>query len=829
MKKKPIHLGLYSSLFLLLCGCSNGVIDVNDYKVKEVLEATSNNDIWGTFASEKIVQNRERSYYQEKEKEASISILSCKGESEMGQVIVSPKNDVNYFDARISDLISEKGDILSKKDIDVFAAKYLKIDFIYDLATNETKGYFPDALIPVSAIVKDGSNKIDANTNQSFYIKVNTRVTQRAGIYSGTLYIQLNNAEYKVAVTVDVKDYVVNQVTHSKSLFLNDWSYDSGENESSQEKLDAYNNALLKYRLSPDKLISSDEQDNKFDDKFIYRYTEKAYQFMQNPSCTNVSIPYAPTVESSGGIVYYQNINKSIFKKFLTSYYVKSISENYNMFDKSAFYCGIIDEPDDRSILDQTRVVVESFRTVVSETADELERTGYTNHPLHNDLIKGIRELKNIVTCAYSDDYSPYIDTWCPKANFYHTPEQRANYASQKEKWWYTCVYPRAPYPTYHIEDGLTSARALSWMQAEYDVVGNLFWATNVYARYNGQQYVPIEDYYTEGYRFTGVNGDGFLFYPGEPLGSESPFGSTRLESIRDGLEEYELFYNLKEEMNNLEIDKQGMFNFLTRYLYNGTKVSGGTKEMEEARKDLVDLCLANSNGSNFLISGCNYNEAEGQVELEFYAKDGATIEFNGDVISGTSYKDGKKYNVIQKLDKVENIANIKVSYNGKVNTIAHSLGGQIKSYSASDLVEGFSNYNAKVTASLVNEGEESLVKVDVSSVNNKRQTIKYAPKFIKDINNDTQSVRVTFKNTTDQDIKIGIGAKFANVSVNTYLAQEEILKKNDYTTIVLDLSTTPLATYGDLENFTFVLGEDDSEGLKEAVTFYLKDVVITY
>ena len=145
MKKKPIHLGLYSSLFLLLCGCSNGVIDVNDYKVKEVLEATSNSDIWGTFASEKIVQNRERSYYQEKEKEASISILSCKGESEMGQVVVSPKNDVNYFDARISDLISEKGDILSKKDIDVFAAKYLKIDFIYDLATNETKGYFPDA------------------------------------------------------------------------------------------------------------------------------------------------------------------------------------------------------------------------------------------------------------------------------------------------------------------------------------------------------------------------------------------------------------------------------------------------------------------------------------------------------------------------------------------------------------------------------------------------------------------------------------------------------------------------------------------------------------
>ncbi|MCQ2742079.1 MAG: DUF4091 domain-containing protein [Bacilli bacterium] len=828
-KKALLKFGAFTVTLFAATSCGAASSSEVTPSVKKTEDATSNKEIWGTYGSEKVVQDRARDYYASKVQDAKIDILTCKGESELDQIVISPVSKVNYFNARVTNLISSDGNVIGKNNIELFAAKYLKIANIYDIATNESKGNFPDALIPVEAIVREKTNYINAGYNQSFYVKVTTPLGQKPGVYKGNLFIQLDETEYKIAVTVDVKDYKVNAITHSKSLFLNDWQFDSGENDSSQDKLDSYNDALLDYRLSPDKLIRQEDMYGHFNSDFIFRYTEKAYEYMQNDNCTNVSIPYEPISKVVGG-EWLQTINVEKFKEFLTSYYVKSIATNYNMFEKSSFYCGLIDEPDDRQILEQTKLVVGDFERAISEAAADLSVHGYISNPLHETLIEEIKNLKNIVTCAYADEYAPYIECWCPKANFYNTEEQRANYASQKEKWWYTCVYPRAPYPTYHIEDGLTSARALSWMQAEYDVVGNLFWATNVYARYNGTQYIPIEDYYQEGYRFSGVNGDGFLFYPGEPLGYNKPFGSTRLESIKDGLEEYEIFYNLKEVAKNLELKDDGMFSFLNRNLYRGTKVIGGTAEMEESRKDLIDLALANQNGSSFLITDCVYNENQGQVEMEFYANNGTKIDLNGAQISeGASYKNGHIFTAIQKLDKDENVANISVSYGGKTNTIKHNLGGKIYAISAKDLVNGFAKYDAEVAASLVESGDEELVKIDVSAINNKRQRIRYTPDFIKNVNEDTKTLIMTFKNESSKDIPLALAAKFTNKRGEQYLSQGNVLTANGYTTVTVDLSTFSMATSGNIEYLTFTFGEDTAEGSKEAVTAFLRNVVLAY
>jgi hypothetical protein len=42
-------------------------------------------------------------------------------------------------------------------------------------------------------------------------------------------------------------------------------------------------------------------------------------------------------------------------------------------------------------------------------------------------------------------------------------------------------------------------------------------------------------------------NGDGFLAYPGKPIGHDGPLTSVRLEQARDGVEDYEYLWLLRE------------------------------------------------------------------------------------------------------------------------------------------------------------------------------------------------------------------------------------------------------------------------------------------
>ena len=44
-------------------------------------------------------------------------------------------------------------------------------------------------------------------------------------------------------------------------------------------------------------------------------------------------------------------------------------------------------------------------------------------------------------------------------------------------------------------------------------------------------------------------NGDGFLLYPGQPIGHAGPVSSIRLEQAREGVEDYEYFFLLKSRM----------------------------------------------------------------------------------------------------------------------------------------------------------------------------------------------------------------------------------------------------------------------------------------
>ena len=85
----------------------------------------------------------------------------------------------------------------------------------------------------------------------------------------------------------------------------------------------------------------------------------------------------------------------------------------------------------------------------------------------------------------------------------------------------------------------------------KYDVEAYEFWGCN-WLTYNPYEfgwhsYIFQSDQPGKSYYVRYPNGDGFLVYPGGPIGVKGPVSSVRLEQAREGVEDYEYLYLLRD------------------------------------------------------------------------------------------------------------------------------------------------------------------------------------------------------------------------------------------------------------------------------------------
>ena len=106
------------------------------------------------------------------------------------------------------------------------------------------------------------------------------------------------------------------------------------------------------------------------------------------------------------------------------------------------------------------------------------------------------------------------------------------------ELWTYICVNPMEPYVNWQIKNDGTETVVSAWQMKQLGVTGMLYWAV---------------DYWREAYWYQGASwvrgayGDGMLIYSGYAFGLPYPIASVRLESIRDGIEDYQMLCMLEE------------------------------------------------------------------------------------------------------------------------------------------------------------------------------------------------------------------------------------------------------------------------------------------
>ena len=817
MRKKTINgliCVLACALFLPACGDKGNGTSDNARGVT----------VWGMPGTEKVYENIDQNsaYYAQYKSEPNVNLTMAKGELEGSQIIISANEDT-VFDFESADLVCGENKI-AKENVEIFVQKYITVQVNYDAGANLPPANYPDALVPMESIKTAKENVVLKGENQGFYIRVKTAIDQPVGTYTGNLTLKVGDKTQAIPVSVKVDDVTVSDVNHLKTTFLNGWSFFEGELDTSQAMFDAYNDALLEYRLCGNNLMDSKNhlEDVSTPEK-LNAWVEKAYEYMQNPMCSTVNMPY----QMNGA-----NLNQSKMKEILQAILNKSIETNYNMFEKLIWYGGVIDEPRGNGIMEKAYNVSMQFNETKHDFADKFAASKVDiSAEFKAELVQGIRDVANILTEYYDEKLASAGVTFCPLFQYYNSEDLRDDYEGLGDRWWYGCVQPKAPYPTYHIDDTWLSARVLSWMQAEYNVVGNLYWATDLYARYDPSKgYQSIDEYY-EGVatRLNGANGEGFLFYPGKKYGINGPLGSMRLEAIRDGMEEYEIFYSIKQrfEQANQTLSAEYQLDFasfvasLAKGMYSGTVVTTDTQEFSAARAKLFETEKLSAATGYGIIE--NADDGYGKHTFKFVANKDWTVKCGESLTAVAVEGEYAVYQIKTPLKQAVNNLNLSFEKEGECIDYTLELGGKAtvrygNSLDITDFEKGSVLPTFTVNGTGLKVSVPATQRVDIGE-----QEFAIVGQNLANINVNTQKIVLHIRyNGTDKPI-LHINAKFAGSRINSELTSIELMQGNNI--IVVDLSTRNMDVNGVLEKLIFSFYKTEEERLMPAREFTLKAI----
>lgn len=788
--------------------------------------------IWGCSANEKIMQEVSVDSYADKKTDAILDIFMAKGEYESDQIIITPAKDVEYYNVTVSELkLADGSATIPSDNIQIRKAKYVKVAINWE-KNGAPLGMYPDALLPWSAAVEYEENNIKANENQSIYLTIETPIDQKVGVYTGQMKIDFDVFSCFVPITIAVMDVTVSEEVHTKSCYLANWSSQHGELDTTQGMRDAYIDALIEYRLAPSRIL----YENDHSAEMIEIYAEKAYELLQNPRCSNVGLPNATKsyeYERDGKRTSYNCMDMGILRKYLVAFMDKSIETQFNLIKKTTIYNAVIDEAFYMGRpYDQVRLNYSLYNTLIKELVKEYEAKDFGTPEFKQELIQSLKTLPCILTCEYNQEYikdckeDEYPNCYCPMYQWYDDEAARDQYDNDEhivEEWWYGCNFPQYPYPSTHVDITDTiPLRVMGWMQAEYGIVGNLNWAVDNYKTGKpeekrdtfAEEYYDVASDYSSGTYVEG-NGEGYMFFPGGQYGLDKPVATLRIEAIRDGLEEYEVIYALKEKYAQLGLSADDFLESLGTLMHSGARVTANTATYEQLRWNLYNLAQCNNSSASMCIIE-NKDNNNGTITSKVYVNNGIELKNNGTVVTeGVDYKDGKIYSITTDLDDDNNSINLSYTIDGIEYTYGQSFGGKALYFGADKLVNSFKKDSAIVSSSLVDVDGVQAVKLDVGEVNDTTQRIVFEDSSMSDIGENTLKLTLSIKNEGAVDIDVVVSAKYTKAAAIEQLVSQKIAAGEEKV-VTIDVSSINWAIKGNISylrlKFNDTKPESDTE-----------------
>ena len=525
--------------------------------------------LWWAYNTENLMKDIQYPELME-HRDAALRMGGIRGDVESVQLMITPGENVGSFDFQMGDLTSSDGSILCAEQFEIYAQWYTEITESYN--TSAYYGFYPDALVPIKNYQQKGYDTIQANQNQGIWLQVNIPAEQNAGTYTGIGTLDLDGEKYQIPVTVVVYDAMMPAQNHVQTLF--DIWYDlieDGEGYYSEELGKAYYDFLVSKRLMPTKAQNPIWNVNNMEE-----YSDWAAEKAADPNISTYSLPYIANINGDE-----RSLSPERVTQVLTALAEKNIELRQagdleiDLFKKATFYLGsICDEPAGACM--QT---ARDCDLIITQCKAEVANTYFKDR--YPDLYDSLMSLPHIVTSAYNaemvgSDTVGGVQTWCGQFHTWHSEEQRQTYYDRRDNsereygeglWWYGCESPRVPFPNFHMDDDGIVTRLVPWMMFEYDVEGMIYWCVNYY---------NTEDIYTYPSVFLNTVGDGQLVYPGAKFDIFGPLSSRRLESIREGIEDYEYLWMIESaiiaynETNGTDYDPKELMDCLYDGLYKG-------------------------------------------------------------------------------------------------------------------------------------------------------------------------------------------------------------------------------------------------------------------
>lgn len=619
-------------------------------------DADNQLSIWGTYNSEKVLQNPEYNH-NNYHLEAKLDVASATGAAESGQIIITTGDvGVNAYTVTTSNLTNENGDIYNGENVDVFFQHYIKISEKTRLAEDGnwckysnyeesgyngdyfpaadpngpvTSGYTPDAIIPQALSVEHKENFIIPNANQGITFDFNVPTGTPSGTYTGNFTLTIDGVNHTIPVTLKVWEYDISKTNGMNLWDIVDGYYQTGELTSNNNSIYyAYYDELLKYKLNAYHFNENEDDE--------VHWVQSLRKYWEDPAFNGVFLPDLGA-ERARMIRFFTEIGKA------------AIEDGIDYFSRIRFYHQAEDEPQMKnpSLVPQAVAVIQDTDRILNDFAQDIQHMdGFADldEALQQAMLKSIVDMPQIVTCDNDKDTTQLqgvLDAYCPEICEYDTAAQIRYYTDNAERmngeaWTYTCVGPWYPFPSYHTDDFLLGGRSLGWMRQEYGIDCYLMWACNQYnsGLANGTSTLIPIDPYVEPIRHRPsaqgfANGDGYIFYPMAKYGVDSPIGTLRLLAARDGQEDYDMICKVESAYEALgeEYSVAGAGENLQQTLgsyyekiYAGVMPYYESRDFENVRRALGGLTEAAAGASKTMIMQSQINGGKA-TSLKIYSQ----------------------------------------------------------------------------------------------------------------------------------------------------------------------------------------------------------------
>lgn len=148
-------------------------------------------------------------------------------------------------------------------------------------------------------------------------------------------------------------------------------------------------------------------------------------------------------------------------------------------------------------------------------------------------------------TWKHVPDWDGYLDVWGIGHYGRVAVDKMAELQQAGDRIWFTTDGQMCTDTPYCAVERLLPHYCFKYGADAYEFWG-ASWLTYDPYRYGWHSYIRQSSEPGKFYWVRYPNGDGFLIYPGGPLGQDAPVSSIRLENAREGVEDYEYLYRLK-------------------------------------------------------------------------------------------------------------------------------------------------------------------------------------------------------------------------------------------------------------------------------------------